>query len=209
MHLLDEGLSTDGFCFDTALAAYLLSPTDGSYELEKLGITISTRSSPRQRSTWPPTLSAPGRPGGTGGGHVRPRRLDGRAVRGPRPKLEELDMHELYYGLELPLSRAGGNGTGGHAGGPEGAGRPRYPAGRAYSGRRGLIYELAGRSQHQPTQQFGRILFDKGLPPVKKTKTGYSTNADVLEKLRDKHPIVEAVLDYRQLAKLKSPMWTG
>ena len=44
---------------------------------------------------------------------------------------------------------------------------------------------------------------------MKKTKTGYSTNADVLEKLRDKHPIVEAVLDYRQLAKLKSTYVDG
>ena len=74
-----------------------------------------------------------------------------------------------------------------------------------------LIYELAGEKFNiNSTQQFGKILFDKlGLPPVKKTKTGYSTNAEVLEKLRDKHPIVEAVLDYRQLAKLKSTYVDG
>ena len=60
------------------------------------------------------------------------------------------------------------------------------------------------------TQQLGHILFDKlGLPPVKKTKTGYSTSAEVLEKLRGRHPIVEAVLDYRQLAKLKSTYVDG
>ena len=53
-----------------------------------------------------------------------------------------------------------------------------------------LIYELAGEQFNiNSTQQFGKILFDKlGLPPVKKTKTGYSTNAEVLEKLRGQAP---------------------
>ena len=74
-----------------------------------------------------------------------------------------------------------------------------------------LIYELAGEEFNiNSTQQLGKILFDKlGLPPVKKTKTGYSTNAEVLEKLRGKHPIIEAILDYRQLTKLKSTYADG
>ncbi|MDY4954580.1 MAG: DNA polymerase, partial [Candidatus Onthomonas sp.] len=56
----------------------------------------------------------------------------------------------------------------------------------------------------------GEILFDKlGLPAYKKTKRGYSTNAEVLEKLRWQHPIVEQVLEYRQLAKLKSTYVDG
>ena len=142
MHLLlDEGLSTDGFCFDTALAAYLLSPTDGSYELEKLGITYFNQE----------FFRPPGRPGGTGGGHVRPRRLDSRAVRGPRPQAGGAGhARALLRAGAAPLSRAGGNGTGGHAGGPEGAGRLRYPAGRAYSGRRGPHLRAGGGGvQHQ------------------------------------------------------------
>ena len=60
------------------------------------------------------------------------------------------------------------------------------------------------------TQQLGHILFDKmGLPPVKKTKTGYSTNAEVLEKLRGKDPIIESILEYRQYTKLKSTYVDG
>ena len=60
------------------------------------------------------------------------------------------------------------------------------------------------------TKQLGELLFDKlGLPPVKKTKTGYSTNADVLEKLKDKHPIIPAIMDYRMLTKLKSTYAEG
>lgn len=53
-------------------------------------------------------------------------------------------------------------------------------------------------------------MFDKlGLPAYKKTKRGYSTNAEVLEKLRWQHPIVEQILEYRQLAKLKSTYVDG
>ena len=60
------------------------------------------------------------------------------------------------------------------------------------------------------TKQLGELLFDKlGLPPVKKTKTGYSTNAEVLEKLKDKHPIIPAIMDYRMLTKLKSTYAEG
>jgi DNA polymerase-1 len=73
------------------------------------------------------------------------------------------------------------------------------------------IYELAGEEFNiNSTQQLGRILFEKlGLPPVKKTKTGYSTNADVLDKLRGQHPMIEEILDYRQLTKLKSTYADG
>ena len=54
------------------------------------------------------------------------------------------------------------------------------------------------------------VLFEKlGLPPVKKTKSGYSTNAEVLEKLRDRHPIIQAVMDYRMLTKLQSTYAEG
>ena len=60
------------------------------------------------------------------------------------------------------------------------------------------------------TRQLGEVLFEKlSLPPVKKTKTGYSTNADVLAKLKDKHPIIPAIMDYRMLTKLKSTYADG
>ena len=60
------------------------------------------------------------------------------------------------------------------------------------------------------TQQLGRVLFEGlGLPPVKKTKTGYSTSAEVLEKLRPQHPIIDLILEYRQLTKLNSTYVEG
>ena len=214
MHLLlDEGLSTDGFCFDTALAAYLLSPTDGSYELEKLGITYFNQEFPKAKEYLAPDAFGPlADPAGPAEAMCAHAALAAALYRALAPKLEELDMHELYYGLELPLCPVLAE--------MERAGmlvdrRALADFGILLDGRiqadEALIYELAGEEFNiNSTQQFGRILFDKlGLPPVKKTKTGYSTNADVLEKLRDKHPIVEAVLDYRQLAKMKSTYVDG
>ena len=74
-----------------------------------------------------------------------------------------------------------------------------------------LIYSYSdGTFNINSTKQLGELLFEKlGLPPVKKTKTGYSTNAEVLEKLKDKHPIIPAIMDYRMLTKLKSTYADG
>lgn len=73
------------------------------------------------------------------------------------------------------------------------------------------IYELAGETFNiNSPKQLGVILFEKlQLPPEKKTKTGYSTSADVLEKLASKHEIIEHILEYRQLGKLQSTYIEG
>lgn len=73
------------------------------------------------------------------------------------------------------------------------------------------VVELAGREFNlNSPKQLGKILFeDLGLPVIKKTKTGYSTAVDVLEKLIDKHPIIQLILDYRQIAKLQSTYLAG
>ncbi|WP_338750606.1 DNA polymerase I [Bacillus sp. FJAT-52991] len=73
------------------------------------------------------------------------------------------------------------------------------------------IYQLAGTEFNiNSPKQLGTILFEKlGLPPIKKTKTGYSTSADVLEKLAPSHEIVEHILHYRQLGKLQSTYIEG
>ncbi|MEG1879107.1 MAG: DNA polymerase I, partial [Pseudoflavonifractor sp.] len=128
------------------------------------------------------------------------------------PKLEELGMHELYYDIELPLCRTLAE--------MERAGirvdrRALAEFGEMLDTRikddEAAIYQLAGEQFNiNSTQQLGVILFDKlGLPPAKKTKTGYSTNVEVLEKLRGMHPIIDSIMDYRQLAKLKSTYVDG
>ena len=74
-----------------------------------------------------------------------------------------------------------------------------------------LIFGYSGEPFNiNSTKQLGELLFEKlQLPPVKKTKTGYSTNAEVLEKLKGKHPIIPAIMDYRMLTKLNSTYAEG
>lgn len=126
--------------------------------------------------------------------------------------LKENDQEELYYNVELPLVRV--------------------LADMEYYGFRvnvnalvefskemqkkidaitKEIYSLAEEEFNiNSPKQLGVILFEKlGLPIIKKTKTGYSTNAEVLEELSDKHDIVEKILEYRQLTKLKSTYVEG
>lgn len=73
------------------------------------------------------------------------------------------------------------------------------------------IHELAQEDFNiNSTQQLGKILFEKlQLPVYKKTKTGYSTDVDILEKLKNKHPIIEKILEYRSLTKLNSTYVEG
>ena len=73
------------------------------------------------------------------------------------------------------------------------------------------IHQLAGEEFNiNSPKQLGEILFEKlGLPTRKKTKTGYSTSAEVLESLRGKHEIIDEILEYRKLAKLKSTYVDG
>lgn len=73
------------------------------------------------------------------------------------------------------------------------------------------IYELGGSEFNiNSPQQLGKVLFeDLGLPPLKKTKTGFSTDAETLEELQSEHPIIEKVLQYRQLVKLNSTYVKG
>ncbi|ERL66358.1 PolA [Schleiferilactobacillus shenzhenensis LY-73] len=73
------------------------------------------------------------------------------------------------------------------------------------------IYTEAGHEFNiNSTKQLGTVLFDEmKLPPVKKTKTGYSTSVDVLEKLQDQSPIIQEILNYRQLAKIQSTYVDG
>ena len=127
-------------------------------------------------------------------------------------KLREKDMERLFTEIELPLCRVLAE--------MELAGcRVDRKALADFGGMLAArtaelektIYDLAGEKFNiNSPKQLGEILFGKlGLPHGKKTKTGWSTNADVLENLRYEAPIVAAVLEYRQYAKLKSTYADG
>ncbi len=235
--LLEQGITPGGILFDTEVAAYLLAPTDGSYDLEKLGMTYYNQVFPKAEEYLAPdafhslfAFEAARKAGADPYAGREDREQAAAQVSGPMgamlshcalvdalygtlsQKLSQLGMSQLYHQVELPLCpvlaemELAGVLVDRKALADFGAMlEDRIQAAEAQ------IYDLAGETFNiNSTQQFGHILFDKlGLPPVKKTKTGYSTNADVLEKLRDKHPIVQAVLDYRQLTKLKSTYVDG
>lgn len=127
-------------------------------------------------------------------------------------RMKELQLEDLYHDIELPtlfvLADMEEKGI-----------RVDGEALRAYGEMLGekeqeltsAVYEEAGQEFNiNSPRQLGEVLFDKlGLPGAKKTKTGYSTNADVLNKLKKDHKIVEDVLEYRQVAKLKSTYADG
>ena len=194
MHRLDEMGILWGECvFDTALAAYDLNPSQSDYPVSKLATNFL----------------------GTGAD-------DGdaaacaEAVWNLRPVLEEEleknGMTRLYRDIELPLCgvlyRMEKEGILIDAAQLEQFGNMLS---RRIDECEQLIFSYAGGPFNiHSTRQLGQLLFEQlGLPPVKKTKTGYSTNADVLEKLKSKHPIIPAIMDYRMLTKLKSTYADG
>ena len=185
--LLDEGLSTDGFVFDTALAAYLLDAPAGSYDLPRLAQTYLGEELPDVQSVWAlqPVL---------------------------HEKMDAQAMLPLYTDVELPLCPVLAR--------MEQAGflvdrKALYDFGESLTSSieqlQQSIWALAGEPFNiQSPKQLGNVLFERlMLPAGKKTKTGWSTNAAVLDKLRGKHPIVEQILDYRTLTKLKSTYADG
>ncbi|MFM9414199.1 DNA polymerase I [Peptococcus simiae] len=126
--------------------------------------------------------------------------------------LREADMADLYYALELPLAQVLVNmeQTGVRLNIPYLQAMEEEFAGRLDK-LTNDIYDLAGEPFNiNSPKQLGQVLFDQlGLPVLKKTKTGPSTNAEVLDQLRKEHPIVPLILDYRQLSKLKSTYIDG
>ena len=209
--LLAQGLPIEGFVFDTALAAYLLDATAGSYDLQRLFVAYYNEELPRPVHLEPDAFSMLGDRAAAAAALLS----DTAAVAALRetlePKLRELELEPLYYDVELPLCAV-----------------------LARMEQRGFLIDRAALAQFGETlqtsitqleqqiyaaagapfninspKQLGKVLFeDMHLPHGKKTKTGWSTNADVLDKLRGV-PIVADVLQYRQYAKLKSTYADG
>ena len=182
-----EGLPVGGFVFDTALAAYLLDANENDYALPRL---TARYLGDEQQGTQAIFALAPIL----------------------REQLDALGMTKLYEQIELPLCEVLSD--------MEQAGfyvdrKALYDFGESLNGDierlQESIWQHAGHSFniHSP-KQLGEVLFEElMLPSGKKTKTGWSTNVDVLEKLRGKHPIVDEVLEYRTLTKLKSTYADG
>ena len=211
--LLEEGIEPAGFVFDSEVAAYLLAPTDGSYELEKLGLSYFNFQPPKAADYLAEEAFNPlADQANAMGAFLSHTALIGALQETLTGRLKELGMWELFETVELPLCRVLAEME--HEGFLiDKSALTAYGVvlGQGIDALQESIYTLAGKQFNiNSTQQLGKLLFDElGLPPVKKTKTGYSTNAEVLEKLRHQHPIVEQILEYRQLTKLRSTYVEG
>ena len=209
--LLAQGLPIEGFVFDTALAAYLLDATAGSYDLQRLFVAYYNEELPRPVHLEPDAFSMLGDRAAAAAALLSYTAAVAALRETLAPKLRELDLEPLYYDVELPLCAV-----------------------LARMEQRGFLIDRAALAQFGETlqtsitqleqqiyaavgapfninspKQLGKVLFeDMQLPHGKKTKTGWSTNADVLDKLRGV-PIVADVLQYRQYAKLKSTYADG
>ena len=185
-------------CFDPIIAAYLLNPLKSDYDYtdvarEQLDLLIDEKLETKKKSCYEAYTAWASCPILTG-------------------KLQETGMDRLFREVEMPLvftlremERAGVK--------IEAAALKAY--GEQLGGRivelEQEIYQLAGEEFNiNSPKQLGVILFEKlEMPHAKKTKTGYSTAAEVLDKLAPDYPLVAKILEYRQLAKLKSTYADG
>ena len=213
MHLLlENGLPCEGFVFDTALAAYLLDATQGSYELQRLSVAYFNEELPEPIHLQEEAFSMLGDPAAAETAFDSYTATVEALYTVLRPQIEELHMETLLYKIELPLCRvlAEMEVNGCRVDGAELEAFGEEMA-RRIAEKETAIYDMAGETFNiNSPKQLGEILFERlEIPPVKKTKKGYSTNAEVLEKLRPQYPIVNEVLEYRQYAKLKSTYADG
>ena len=210
--LLENGLNADGFVFDTALAAYLTDATSGKYEIGQLFAAWFHTELGKPLYLEPDAFSLLGDTAAAEASFHSYTTAVGALHEVLEPKLEEMNLRELYTTAELPLCRVLAEMELAGCQVDKGA---LVSFGEMLSEKAGAleqeIYAMAGEEFNiNSPKQLGEILFGKlNLPHGKKTKTGWSTNADVLEKLRYEAPIVGAVLEYRQYAKLKSTYADG
>lgn len=185
---------------DTMLAGYLLNPSSSNYEIERMATEYGVEQ-PQMDSRLIEQDSM-----------VKWAAIYPALYRVIDDKISQNTQHKLLHEIELPLAKVLAQ--------MEELGFAVDKAGIAEYGEimqnkidrlQDLVYEEVGYQFNlNSPKQLGEALFIKlGLPAGKKTKTGYSTNAEVLEKLRYEHPVVELILEYRTLAKVKSTYCDG
>lgn len=205
----NEKISFKGIKDDVILKAYLADPAKTQYSIDDLCIEYLNAEIKKSQNTQISLLDAD------------EDGLDNAAKRAAAlimlntkldNELKQLDQLHLYHDVEMPLLYvlAQMQNTGFLIDAQELSSFSDMLSKHIYS-LTNQIYELAGEQFNiNSPKQLGVILFEKlGLHAYKKTKSGYSTGAEVLEKLIDKHPIIPLILEYRQYTKLKSTYCDG
>ena len=182
-------LPSDGFIFDTELGAYLLDPSDHSYSLQRCCAKLLGTELPEAASAADKAHSV------------------ARLYACELPKLQEQNMLSLLQTTELPLARvlADMENTGFKVDRSALLGFGQTLGSSIEILQDNISRQAGGTLNLNSPKQLGVFLFETlGLPPLGKTKSGYATNIEVLEKLRNRHPVVEDIIEYRKLTKLKS-----
>ena len=194
--VLRRGLKPAGITMDTALAGYLLNPLASGYELARLAQEYGTAALDAGEGADIPAevLLLPG------------------VCNHMEQEIGEKQQGELLRRMEIPLADvlADMELEGFQVDGPAIAEFGALLESRIVDIQRQITEAVGYEFNLNSPKQLAVALFeDLGLPAKKKTKTGYSTNAEVLESLRDAHPVVGMLLDYRTLSKLKSTYCDG
>lgn len=216
VHLLKLGIEINNYTFDTKIAQYIIDPSQNSYEIDRIGRDYLGVQGISQEE-----ILGKGKKKKTFKdieieeianylAHILEIAIKLEPVL--KDEISEKNMMDLYKLIELPLVEVLSS--------MEFKGfkvdkNELIKLGEEYEEELNemieKIHDYAGEEFNiNSPKQIGYILFDKlKLPVIKKTKTGYSTAVEVLEKLRDKHPIIENILKYRQIIKLKSTYIDG
>ena len=214
----EQQLALQGIGYDVKIAAYLLNPAENKYRLDRLAMEYLQMDIERNNQQEEKQVSLFDIPEDN---HEDTASMEatctnayviGKLYEVTQNKLKETEQLELFNTIEMPLVEVLAD--------------MQYQG--IYTDKEELvdfgntlkaeiqqlteqIYELAGEEFNiNSTKQLGVILFEKlKLPVIKKTKSGYSTDVDVLEKLKKEHEIIGKILEYRQLVKLNSTYVEG
>lgn len=202
LKLMEYDINVNNISFDTMIAAYVLEPSKGTYNLGDISRDILQESFADYKS----------KDGSEEEKYVGSVTAIARLIAPMQQRLKEDSLDKLYYEVELPLLSVLADME--HTG---------FKVDKSMLEKLSVefltqidaltesIYKDAEESFNiNSTKQLGVILFEKlGLPIIKKTKTGYSTDVEVLDALLGKHQIIEKLLEYRQLLKIKSTYIDG
>ena len=219
--LKQENINLEGIYYDIAIAAYILNPTNNKLKIKDLierylEIDLTEYENEENKQEQINLFEENSNQDNVDENLIKEVSLYayviGKIKEITEQKLKEIDCLDLFYEIDMPtvevLSNMQWNGMYVDKEELEAFGKELTEKLDTITK---IIYEMAGEEFNiNSPKQLGEILFEKmKLPVIKKTKSGYSTDVDVLEKLKKEDPIIEQILEYRQLMKLNSTYVEG